>query len=123
MKLTNGRYIYIGSEIYEFDTDDEIVAYHSKIGNSDVPYPVALGKTNAYFLLDAKYVPRSEFREDIDWEDAYKDYYHGPREVVGSTPILLTKERREARKKLALQRLAQPMKWASTLVPRQTHRL
>ena len=53
LQLTRDKYVYIGSWIYEFVTkDDTIVTYFSKVGNSDVPYPVALGEKNVYFMLE-----------------------------------------------------------------------
>ena len=91
LQLSKNKYVYIGSWIYEFVTkDDSIVAYFSKVGNSDVPYPVALGEKNVYFMLEATnkptygrrkhvvgaaIVPRSVFPPNTDWEDAYMLFY------------------------------------------------
>ena len=91
LQLSKNKYVYIGSWIYEFFTkDDTIVAYFSKMGNSDVPYPVALGEKNVYFMLEATnkatygrrkhvvgaaIVPRSAFPPNVDWEDAYMLFY------------------------------------------------
>ena len=65
-----------------------IIAYYSKVGNSDVPYPVALGEKNAYFMLGANYTWSkkrpilvvvlfhvSVFPPNTDWEDAYMLFY------------------------------------------------
>ena len=74
--ISLNRYLYIGHDIAEFCTpDEEIVEYYSFIGNSDVPYPVAIGNTNAYFMLDNVYIPKCEFPEDIIWLDAYSWFY------------------------------------------------
>jgi len=67
-------YIYVGDKIYQFTPTDEIEAYYSLVGNNDVPYPVALGKENVYFMLDKKYVPRTLFSPDTDWENAYEEF-------------------------------------------------
>jgi len=87
LQLSKNKYVYIGSWIYEFVTkDDHIVAYYSQVGNSDVPYPVALGEKNVYFMLDPIHaisgrmmggglVPRSTFPPNTDWEDAYMLFY------------------------------------------------
>ena len=88
LQLSRDKYVYIGSWIYEFIAkNDRIVAYYSQVGNSDVPYPVALGEKNAYFMLEptthgrnATYiggglVPRSVFPPNTDWEDAYMLFY------------------------------------------------
>jgi hypothetical protein len=53
LEMPNGKYIYIGESIKEFQTlsGDRIVSYVSPIGNSDVPYPTALDTGgNAYFI-------------------------------------------------------------------------
>ena len=91
LRLSKNKYVYIGAQIYEFFTkDDTIVAYFSTVGNSGVPYPVALGEKNVYFMLEpttqptsrrkAAYiggglVPRSVFPLNTDWEDAYMLFY------------------------------------------------
>ena len=94
VQLSANRYLYIGSWIYEFSTrHDHIVAYFSQVGNSDVPYPVALGEKNVYFMLQptagtrplrvgkhkvsrrAGVVPRDAFPPGTDWEDAYTLFY------------------------------------------------
>jgi len=73
------KYVYIGSEIYEFKPSDEIIEYYSPVGNNDVPYPVAIGKENVYFMLesDKTYVPIKYFEgfKKIDFIDAYGYYY------------------------------------------------
>jgi len=75
--LVKDKYIYIGREIYEFKIGDEIIEYYSPIGNNDVPYPVAIGKENIYFMLDKSYVPIKYFEglKKIDLIDAYSYYY------------------------------------------------
>jgi len=91
LQLSKDKYVYIGSWIYEFIAkDDRIVAYYSQVGNSDVPYPVALGEKNVYFMLEPTtkptygktgrnvnhgVVPRSVFPANVDWEDAYTLFY------------------------------------------------
>jgi hypothetical protein len=45
--------VYVGAWILTFclPRGDTIVRYHSPVGNADVPYPIAGGKKNTYFLL------------------------------------------------------------------------
>ena len=71
------KYVYIGSEIYEFKPSDEIIEYYSQVGYNDVPYPVAIGKENMYFMLYKTYVPIKYFEglKKIDFIDAYGHYY------------------------------------------------
>lgn len=84
------RYVYIGSEVYRFETIDEIVDYVSPVGNSDVPYPVAYGKKNVYFMLEKRVVPRDKLETPITVDgadDIYGEFYghvgtRGPLEKI-----------------------------------------
>lgn len=69
---SNNKYTYIGSEIYEFETKDEIIDYFSPIGNSDVPYPFAVGTTYTYLMLEKKCILNSLINMT---HDPYRDYY------------------------------------------------
>ena len=79
LKLNQNVYVYIGDRVYEFEVeeDEEIISYHSPVGNSDVPYPFAVGKKYAYFMLDKKRVPREDYDQQIpeNCVDAYNYYY------------------------------------------------
>lgn len=44
------KYIFIGMNIFSFETTEKILHYYSPIGNSDVPYPVAVGEKNVFFF-------------------------------------------------------------------------
>jgi hypothetical protein len=72
------KYLYIGDEIYEFVPmeGDTIVSYYSNIGNNDVPYPYAVGKTHVYIMLDKKAVEKSYFDFKPDIDDIYTQYYY-----------------------------------------------
>jgi hypothetical protein len=77
LKIKKDRYVFIGWCIYEFLTKDDIKEYISPVGNSDVPYPVAIGEKNVYFMLDMRYVPISEFNsftKEVK-QNAYAYYY------------------------------------------------
>jgi len=77
------KYVYIGGEIFQFSlaANETVVAYYSKIGPNDVPYPVLVGSKNVYILIEKVYVPRSLFdRYEMDaneneWADASQYYY------------------------------------------------
>ena len=52
-KQKGGRYVYVGSEIFEFqieDNSDPITEFYSVVESSGVAYPVALSKRRAYLL-------------------------------------------------------------------------
>lgn len=81
LQLTNSKFICITDSIFEFELEkgDEIVKYFSEVGNSDVPYPVLLGKNNFYSMVDKTYGSRDDFPSDYKIND-YKDghgYYYG----------------------------------------------
>lgn len=61
LQISLHNYVYIGSEIYEFKTTDIITDYVSEVGNSGVPYPVAIGTDNIYFMIQNSFVSRDNF--------------------------------------------------------------
>lgn len=69
------KYRYIGHEIYDFELvkGDTILHYYSDIGNNDVPYPYAVGKTHIYIMLDKEAIEKSYF--DMN-EPIYEQYYY-----------------------------------------------
>lgn len=75
IEFPNKKYMFVGTEIYEFETEEFITNYYSMIGNSDVPYPVALSKNYVYLMLDKVYINRKEFPKDTNWKDCYRFYY------------------------------------------------
>ncbi len=74
--LSGHKYVYIGERIYTFETveKDVIDSYQSGVGNNDVPYPVAIGKSHLYFMLDAVALPKSMFRVEKG-ASLYGQYY------------------------------------------------
>ncbi len=66
-------YLYVGGcYVYMFETEDEILEYYSPVGNSDVPYPWAVGTENVYFLIENGVMPKSQI---TDHGFPYNDYY------------------------------------------------
>jgi hypothetical protein len=58
--IGNSKYVYIGESIWEFNTNgDRILEYFSPIGNSDVPYPFAVGERFTYLMLERTQFPNS----------------------------------------------------------------
>lgn len=75
---TKTQYIYIGSEIYRFETSEEISDFISPIGNSDVPYPVAYSENYVYFMLEGKYVQKTNLTTEaipINADEIYGEFY------------------------------------------------
>ena len=74
--LGGNKYRFIGWDIYDFTTleGDKIVKYYSDIGNSDVPYPYAVGEKYIYFGIDKVAAPIELFNMK---DDIYAQYYKG----------------------------------------------
>ncbi len=70
------KYRFIGWDIYDFTTfeGDKILKYYSDIGNSDVPYPYAIGEKYIYLMIAKAAVPIEMF--DMK-KDIYQQYYSG----------------------------------------------
>jgi hypothetical protein len=97
------KYTYIGSEIYTFSPvkGDTILKYYSNIGNNDVPYPYAIGKTHVYIMLDKVAVEKSYF--DMK-DDIYEQFYYDHRIhmcLVGNPKSNLCKNKEEYTARIA----------------------
>ena len=110
LELSAKKYMYIGTEIYTFETEDVIESYYSLVGNNDVPYPIALGTENIYFMLDHTYVKREMITfptmKAVDWEGAYAMYY-GFRDPVSGN---ITESMKDEKKKVNLEQHAKKVK-------------
>jgi hypothetical protein len=72
VEVSKHKYIYIGMEIYSFETSEDIKSYYSPIGNNDFPYPYAIGDNHTYFMLDKKTVPSELINSK---KDGYGQFY------------------------------------------------
>lgn len=78
IQVSKYEYIIIQENIVKFETTEEIIEYISPVGNNDVPYPVAYSKNNIYFMLDNVYIPKNNFKTEINVQNAeqlYSDFY------------------------------------------------
>ena len=98
LELSAKKYMHIGREIYTFETEDSIESYYSLVGNNDVPYPIALGTENIYFMLDHTYVKREMVgfpkMKEVDWEGVY-DMYYGFRDPVSGNTTEHIKDKKD----------------------------
>lgn len=90
--VQNGdTFVYIGPEILRFTLPGaSVVQYHSRMGNSSVPYPVAVMQDVAVFMLDHVSVPRAALEERLPpegWNDAYETFYM-LEETLDKSPLL-----------------------------------
>jgi len=73
VQISANKYMYVGDKIYTFESLDTIQSYYSPVGNSDVPYPWAIGTNHTYLMLDAVTIP-SKFIDILE-KDPYQVYY------------------------------------------------
>lgn len=71
------KFVFVGHIVYEFVPLDTIKKFYSYLGNSDVPYPVAIGSDYVYFMLDNEFVPIDAF--DLTEKSAF----HNMEDVYG----------------------------------------
>ncbi len=81
LEMGKNKYVCITDNIFEFSLEDgdEFVKYFSLVGNSDVPYPVLLGKNYFYSMIDKTRGSKSYFPENYsiaDYENGH-DFYYG----------------------------------------------
>lgn len=70
-QLPDGRYLYIGSTIYTFRPKSPIVAYHSPVGNSAVPYPYAVDDANRAYLMIEHIIVNTPLCNTNPYNDLY----------------------------------------------------
>ena len=77
LKIGEKRYVYIGGDIKEFSTTDDIVEYISEVGNNEVPYALAIGQEYIYFMMDNCRISLDKFPKLTEKvkEDAYGYFY------------------------------------------------
>ena len=103
LQLSAGRYMFIGHEIFEFNTigGESITDYVSNIGNSDVPYPYAVGKSSVYLMLNKIALPK----EKLDMKnDPYDQFYYAQRLhmcIAGNPRTEICADRKAAKAELA----------------------
>ena len=64
---TKNRYVFVGAiKIYSFVTNDHILEYISNMGHNKIPYSIAIGEENVYFLSPHCKYTRSVVIKDVD---------------------------------------------------------
>ena len=70
------KYVYIGAEIYEFESHDQIWQYESPVGNNSVPYPYGIDTFGNYYLFQEKVIVQNlESRFPKDQDNPYRAYW------------------------------------------------
>ena len=64
-KASTSSYMFIGECVYTFETEDKIIKFTSNVGNNQVPYVVAYGERNIYYLSDRyQFIPYDSIHDD-----------------------------------------------------------
>ena len=77
-QIGDNEYLYIGTSVRTFCADDRIERYFSLVGNSDVPYPVAIGTKYLFFMESGPCAEPFEKYKNLNFEqlsNAYPYYY------------------------------------------------
>ena len=51
LNIKDNKYVFIGLNIFSFQSEFEIIKYVSPVGNSGVPYPYAVDNNNNFYLM------------------------------------------------------------------------
>lgn len=83
LDMGNNTYVHIGSFIYSFTAQNEIIEFVSPVGNNKLPYPYAIDtENNYYFLLEF-----AMLKIDVKPDDPYNYYYDIIRKIGESENI------------------------------------
>ena len=81
-KIEDKKYIFVGENVYIFETIDDIDEYFSETGHNDVKYLFALSKENIYYMAHQKDITIEEF-ENEEMFDQYQYLYKKDSELKG----------------------------------------
>ena len=85
-KIEEKKNIFVGENVYNFETFDDINEYFSETGNNDIKYPFALSKENIYYMAHQKYSTIEEF-ENSKMFDEYQYLYKKDSQLKGYSDI------------------------------------
>ena len=71
LQTNSQEYYFIGSSIYKFKINEDIISYFSPVGNNDYPYPYAVSENNIYLMIDKIYFNKNLLQST----DPYHFYY------------------------------------------------
>ena len=93
-KLAGDQWLFIGADIRSMTIKDTITKLVSTMGNNQVPYPYAIGKSLAYLLIEDVAVPKTEldpyayyYSQEQKQSAIYAKQHKIPSKVVVSGPL------------------------------------
>jgi hypothetical protein len=69
LELGHHIYVYVGAEMFQFQTEEPILKYVSSMGRDNIPHPYAESETYIYFLENHQYIEIKNIPEDIYQEN------------------------------------------------------
>ena len=85
LEIVDKKYIFVGNiGVYSFETEDKIIKFTSNVGNNCVPYPVAYGEKNIYYMNDmCQFIPYISIQDnDIRKKISEMDETYDPYEFL-----------------------------------------
>lgn len=85
-ELPQNKYLYVAEGITELKPvlGEKILNYYSPVGNSDVPYPYAVGENNTYLLAENVIIPNQLLNLK---KDVYGWYYTADKKYIKSLKL------------------------------------
>lgn len=77
LHIKNNKYIFIGQQIFLFESLNTITEFVSPVGNNDVPYPYAIDESGNYYLLTANVIlgTGTYDKHKLEYDEPYEYYY------------------------------------------------
>jgi hypothetical protein len=83
INVSINKYIFVGSEIYSFVSNDKIINFFSNTLRHNISFPIAEGEKYLYFMHDFKIVPKKLMKttSDIETSKLYSSFYNLPKPI------------------------------------------
>jgi len=89
------KYVYVGSEIFEFESKTPICTFIANIGNNDVPYTYAISDSHMFLFEERKVFDLDKFSFEAleeyktGYEDPYDAFYRCKEEFYGAEQLVI----------------------------------
>ena len=70
-EIGDKTYIYVGGEVFTFETNDTVLNYSSEFGFNDIKYPFAYAEEKIYFMRHQKNIPIQDYKNSTE-KDEYQ---------------------------------------------------
>jgi hypothetical protein len=83
INVSHNRYLFIGSEIYSFVSNDKIINLYCNTLRHNISFPIVEGEKYLYFMYDFKIVPKKLMKttSEIETSKLYSSFYNLPKHI------------------------------------------